>query len=74
LQGRRAIIEGMESVKGFEKLKARVPLAEMNKYSTALSSITAGRATFTMSFAEYMAVPGEVQNELLKAYEAEEEE
>ena len=74
LQGRRAIIEGMESVKGFEKLKARVPLAEMNKYSTALSSITAGRATFTMSFAEYMAVPGEVQNELLKAHEAEEEE
>jgi elongation factor G len=74
LQGRRAMIEGMSSEKGFEKLKAKVPLAEMAKYSTALSSLTNGRATFTMSFSEYSAVPGEVQNELLKAHEAEEEE
>ena len=74
LQGRRAMIEGMSSEKGFEKLKARVPLAEMGKYSTALSSLTNGRATFTMSFAEYASVPGEVQNELLKAHEAEEED
>ena len=74
LQGRRAIIEGMASVKGFEKLNAKVPLAEMGKYSTALSSITSGRATFTMSFSEYGPVPGDVQTELLKAYEAEQEE
>lgn len=74
LQGRRAMIEGMSSEKGFEKLKAKVPLAEMAKYSTALSSLTNGRATFTMSFSEYSAVPGEVQNELLKAHEAEEED
>ncbi len=74
LQGRRAVIEGMASVKGFEKLNAKVPLAEMGKYSTALSSITSGRATFTMTFAEYGAVPGDVQMELLKAYEKEQEE
>jgi len=74
LQGRRAIIEGMSSEKGFEKLNAKVPLAEMGKYSTALSSISSGRATFTMSFAEYSAVPGDVQEALLKAYEEEEEE
>ena len=74
LQGRRAMIEGMSSEKGFEKLKARVPLAEMAKYSTALSSLTNGRATFTMTFAEYSSVPNEVQQELLKAYEAEQEE
>lgn len=74
LQGRRAIIEGMSSEKGFEKLNAKVPLAEMGKYSTALSSISSGRATFTMSFSEYSAVPGDVQDALLKAYEAEEEE
>ncbi|MFN8258010.1 MAG: elongation factor G [Bacteroidales bacterium] len=74
LQGRRAMIEGMSSEKGFEKLKVRVPLAEMGKYSTALSSLTNGRATFNMSFAEYAAVPHEVQEALLKAYEAEEEE
>jgi elongation factor G len=74
LQGRRAMIEGMSSEKGFEKLKVRVPLAEMGKYSTALSSLTNGRATFNMSFAEYASVPHEVQEGLLKAYEAEEEE
>jgi len=74
LQGRRAMIEGMSSEKGFEKLKVRVPLAEMGKYSTALSSLTNGRATFTMSFAEYASVPHEVQEGLLKAYSEEEEE
>ncbi len=74
LQGRRAIVMGMSSEKGFEKITARVPLAEMNKYSTALSSLTNGRAIYTMEFAEYQQVPGEIQEELLKAYEAEQEE
>jgi len=74
LQGRRAIVQGMSSEKGFEKIIAKVPLAEMNKYSTALSSVTAGRGIYTMKFAEYAQVPGEIQTELLKAYEAEEEE
>jgi elongation factor G len=74
LQGRRAMIEGMTSEKGFEKIKARVPLAEMAKYSTALSSLTNGRATYTMKMAKYEAVPGELQDKLLKAYEAEQEE
>ncbi|MDR1552744.1 MAG: elongation factor G [Prevotellaceae bacterium] len=74
LQNRRAMIEGMSSEKGFEILKARVPLAEMYKYSTTLSSITSGRATFTMKFAEYQQVPAEVQDKLLKAYEAEEKD
>jgi elongation factor G len=74
LQGRRAMIEGMTSEKGFEKIKARVPLAEMAKYSTALSSLTNGRATYSMKFAKYEAVPGELQEKLLKAYEEEEDE
>lgn len=71
LQGRRALILGMESESGYEILKAKVPLAEMNRYSTALSSLTNGRATYDMTFAEYQAVPGEVQDQLLKAYDAE---
>ena len=50
LQNRRSIILGMDSVKGFEKINARVPLAELNKYSTALSSLTSGRATYNMKF------------------------
>ncbi len=70
LQNRRAMIEGMSSEKGFEVLKARVPLAELNKYSTTLSSLTSGRATFTMTFAEYQQVPAEVQDKLLKDYES----
>ena len=68
LQGRRAIIMGMESDNGIEKLKARVPLKEMSSYSTSLSSITGGRSSFSMEFAEYELVPSDVQERLLKAY------
>jgi elongation factor G len=74
LQNRRAMIEGMSSEKGFEVLKARVPLAEMHKYSTTLSSLTSGRATFTMTYADYQQVPAEVQDKLLKEYEASEKD
>jgi len=74
LQGRRALIMGMNSEKGFEKITAKVPLKEMNKYSTSLSSITQGRAMFTLKFANYEKVPAEIQEELLKAYEAEQVE
>jgi len=70
LQNRRAMIEGMSSDKGFETLKARVPLAELHKYSTTLSSLTSGRATFTMTYADYQQVPAEVQEKLLKEYES----
>jgi len=74
LQNRRAMIMGMNSEKRFEVIKARVPLAELNKYSTTLSSITSGRATFTQTFADYQSVPAEVQEKLLKEYEAQEKE
>ncbi len=74
LQGRRAIIQGMDREGKYQKITAKVPLAEMNRYSTALSSITSGRAMYSMSFAEYTNVPGDVQQELLKAYEASKEE
>ena len=68
LQGRRAIIMGMTSENGFEKITAKVPLKEMSSYSTALSSITGGRSSFTMKFASYELVPGDVQEKLLKEY------
>jgi elongation factor G len=74
LQGRRGMVLGMSSEKGFEVVKAKVPLAEMNKYSTALSSLTGGRAMYSMKFAEYVQVPGDVQDAVIKAYQAEEEE
>lgn len=68
LQGRRAIIMGMSSENGFEKISAKVPLKEMSSYSTALSSITGGRSSFTMKFAAYELVPSDVQEKLLKEY------
>lgn len=74
LQTRRALIMGMDADSGFQKIKAKVPLKEMLRYSTALSSITGGRATFTMSFAGYEKVPSEIQEELLKAYQETDDE
>ena len=68
LQGRRAIIMGMNSENGFEKISAKVPLKEMSSYSTALSSITGGRSSFTMKFASYELVPSDVQEKLLREY------
>ena len=70
LQGRRAIIMGMEG----GTINARVPLAELNRYSTALSSLTSGRASYEMTYAEYVQVPSDVQDKLLKAYEDQSEE
>jgi elongation factor G len=74
LQGRRAIIMGMDAEGNYQKIKAKVPLAEMNRYSTALSSITSGRAMYNMTYAEYAPVPGDIQDTLLKEYEASLEE
>lgn len=74
LQGRRAIIMGMASEKGFEKINAKVPLKEMSSYSTALSSITGGRSSFSMKYSSYELVPGDVQEKLLKEYEAQQTE
>ncbi|MCC8034617.1 MAG: elongation factor G [Rikenellaceae bacterium] len=74
LQNRRAMIEGMTSDAGFDRLTARVPLAEMYRYSTTLSSLTSGRATYSMKFASYEQVPADVQDKLLKAYAEEEKD
>lgn len=74
LQGRRAVISGMNSEKGYEKIMAKVPLKEMSDFSTALSSIAGGRASFTMRFDGYELVPSDIQEKLLKEYENNEEE
>ncbi len=71
LQGRRALIMGMGSEKGLEKISARVPLKEMFKYATSLSAITQGRGTFNITFDGYEKVPQEVQEELLATYAEE---
>lgn len=74
LQGRRGMIVGMSSENGYEKLQAKVPLKEMGNYSTSLSSLTGGRASFIMKFASYELVPGDIQNKLVEAFEKEQAE
>lgn len=74
LQGRRALILGMNSEKGYEKLTAKVPLKELSDFSTALSSISGGRASFTMKYDSYELVPGDIQEKLLKEYKDPEAE
>lgn len=74
LQGRRGLIMGMQSEKGFENLNAKVPLKEMSTYSTSLSSITGGSGSFSMKFSNYELVPSDIQEKLLKEYEEQEKE
>ena len=69
LQGRRAVIMGMDADGKYQIINAKVPLSEMDRYSTSLSALTSGRGTFTMKYAEYAQVPGDVQSKLLKEYE-----
>ena len=73
LQGRRGMIMGMTSENGYEKLVAKVPLKEMSNHCTSLSSITGGRASFIMSFASYELVPADVQEKLIKDFEAKQD-
>ena len=71
LQGRRAMIMGMDSEAGYQKLQAKIPLKELANYSISLSSITGGRASFTTKFASYELVPNDIQQQLIKEHEAE---
>ncbi|WP_337950141.1 elongation factor G [Prevotella sp.] len=71
LQGRRALIMGMDSEAGYQKLQAKIPLKELSNYSISLSSITGGRASFTTKFASYELVPNDIQQTLIKEHEAE---
>lgn len=71
LQGRRAIVEGFTSEGAYQKITARVPLAELYKYATTLSSLTQGRATHSREFLEYATVPGDIQAKLAQEHEVE---
>lgn len=71
LQGRRALIMGMDSEAGYQKLQAKIPLKELANYSISLSSITGGRASFTTKFASYELVPTDIHTRLIAEHEAE---
>ena len=68
LQSRRSVITGMDSRGGYQVIKARTPLAELDKSSTSLRSITQGRAKIKSEFAEYLPVPAELQKKLTDEY------
>lgn len=70
LQTRRSIISGIDTKNQYQMIKARTPLAELNNYSSTLKSLTQGRASFTMHFAEYAPVPYELQKQLIAESEA----
>ena len=74
LQGRRAIIMGMDSEAGYQKLSAKIPLKELASYSIALSSLTGGRASFSTKFSSYELVPNDIQQNLIKEHEAEQQD
>ena len=71
LQGRRALIMGMDTEAGYQKLQAKIPLKELSNYSISLSSLTGGRASFTTKFASYELVPTELQTSLISEHAAE---
>jgi elongation factor G len=73
LQSRRSIIMGIDSKGKYQIIKAKTPLSELDRYSTSLRSITQGRASFASKFSEFAAVPGNLQQDLIKNHQKEEE-
>jgi len=71
LQTRRAIIMGMDAEGHYQIIKARVPLKELHKYSSTLRALTQGKAKFSIQFAEYGSVPGDLQAKLIADYAKE---
>jgi len=66
LQTRRAMIVGIDADGHYQKIKAKVPLAELYRYSSTLRSISQGRAKFTRSFSEYIPVTPEIQKKIVE--------
>ena len=71
LQGRRALIMGMDTEAGYQKLQAKIPLKELSNYAISLSSLTGGRASFTTKFASYELVPTDLQSKLIEEHAKE---
>ena len=71
LQTRRGIVMGMDTDGHYQKIIARVPLAELYDYSGSLRSLTQGRGKYHRAFAEYAPVPFEVQQELMSSHKEE---
>ena len=73
ISSRRGKIQGMDSQGSFQIIKARVPQAELYKYSTILRSLTQGRGAYSGKFSHYEEVPKEVADKIIAHYKGEEE-
>lgn len=71
LNTRRARVQGMDTEKGRSVVTAQVPLAEMQRYTTDLRSITGGRGVFTMEFSHYENVPAHIAQDVINARQKE---
>jgi elongation factor G len=69
ISSRRGKISGMDREGRFQVIRAKVPLAELNKYSSTLRSLTGGRGLHRQSFSHYEEVPGDIQAKLVATYE-----
>ncbi len=74
LPARRGVIQGIDAEGQYQTIKAKMPLAELDKYATALRSMTQARATFNSEFMGYETVPPNVQQELVENYKKKQEE
>ena len=71
LNTRRARVQGMDTDKGRTIITTQIPLAEMQRYTTDLRSMTGGRGVFTMEFAFYETVPAHIAQEVIDARDKE---
>ena len=68
LQIRLGIVEGIEADGHFQKVSAKVPLAQMHDYSSALRGLSQGRARYTLEFSEYAPVSYDIQKKLIEEH------
>jgi len=69
VSSKRGKISGMDREGRFQVIRAKIPLAELHKYSSTLRSLTGGRGTHRQSFSHYEETPGDIQQKLTAAYE-----
>lgn len=74
ISSRRGKISGMDAEGPFQKINAKVPLAELYKYSTQLRSLTQGRGAYSLKFSHYEEVPKEVESKIIEEYQKSKEE
>ena len=74
ISSRRGKIQGMDAEGIFQVIKAKVPLAELYRYSTTLRSLTQGRGLHRRKFSHYEDVPKEIADKIISQAESDKEE